>query len=610
MRQLFIFVMLLPLACGAVALRPALGQDHADRFWKVDDVRVGMKGIGKTVLKGNKIEEFQVEVIGILKKVFPNQDIFLARLSGMNLEQTGIIQGMSGSPVYIDGKLLGAVAYGWSFSKEPIAGITPAEQMFNLVAEAEKPKAEGAAGKPQGFRISPKGRAFAGLPRRTPALSAPASSARPAADGPAAFRRLRAPLLISGCPEAVFKHYAGRFEKMGMMPVQGGGGAAGEAADAPALAPGGPVAIVLIEGDMTYAGIGTVTDVFGDEVIAFGHPMLEAGRLELPMATATVDAVIPSMWTSFKLSTAGKTVGTLLVDRIEGVYGRVGKMPRMVPVSIAIDRGDFPGKDSYSYRVADSEELMPYMMEICLFSSIFMKGYLPPEYTIEYKVSIATDKGDVIELEDMAASASWSSLWSFFDAVSITVDQLTYNPFEKVRIRDVKAELTVKLGDRTALVDSARLLDVKAAPGKSARARVKLRHYRRPPTTLEIEIPIPDDLPEGVYNITITDSDGAWQAAYGAEPSTFDPQNYKEMVELLRLQYPNNRIYAFIALPNRGLDVRGTPLRNLPSSYLSMLTPVGRSKNLLITAVLQSSKQTEYHIVGSQDLQLLVEKED
>ncbi|NQT20921.1 MAG: hypothetical protein HQ592_14535 [Planctomycetes bacterium] len=605
MKQFLTFVMLVSAACGIVASRPALGQDHADRYWKVDDVRVGMKGVGKTVMEGRKIEEFRVEVIGILKKVFPNQDIFLAELSGLGLEQTGIIEGMSGSPVYIDGKLLGAVAYGWSFSKKPIAGITPAEQMYTLVAEAEKPNAEGASAKPQGFR-RPPGRMFAGLPGRTPA-----SSGDRAAGGAAAFKRLRAPLVISGCPEPVFRHYATRFEKMGLLPVQGGGaGGAREPADAPELVPGAPLAIVLIEGDMIMAGIGTVTDVIDDEVIAFGHPMMDMGRVELPMAAATVDAVIPSMWTSFKLSTAGKTVGTLLVDRIEGIYGRTGQVPPMVPLSIAVDREDFPGRAKYSYRVADSEELMPYMLDICLFSSVFMKGNLPPEYTIEYKISISTDKGDVIELENMSASSSWSSLWSFFDAVSSTAYGLTYNPFEKVRITDVKAQLSMKLGDRTALVDSARLLDAKTAPGKSARVRVGLRHYRRPPTTLEMQVPIPSDLPPGLYNITITDSDGAWQAAAAAEPSRFDPQNYNEMLQLLKLQYPNNNIYALIALPNTGLDVSGTPLRNLPPSYLSMLTPVGRSKNLFITTVLQTSKQTEYHITGSQDLLLLVEKED
>jgi len=603
MKHFLRFILLLLIAHAS-----AFAGERADRYWRAADVRVGMKGTGRTVLKGNEIREFQCEVIGVLKKVFPKEDVFLARLSGLGLEETGIIEGMSGSPVYVDGKLLGAVAYGWSFSKQPIAGITPAEYMYNLVAEAGKPNAQAPPRKPQNFR--PLGRS--GAPAAPNDNEIPAS--RPAKKNTMAFRRLRAPLVVSGCPQPVFDHYAGRFERMGLLPVQGGGAgviAPAEAgAEAAKLIPGAPVAVSLIDGDMSMAGIGTVTDRVGDHIIAFGHPMMEMGRVELPLATAHIDAVIPNLWSSFKLSTVRRTVGTLLVDRSEGIYGRVGKMPNMLPVSVKVDREDFPGETVYSYRVAQARELTPYLVNISLSSSVFMKGSPPLEYTIQYTVRVVTDKGDVIQLEDMASSSSWWPMWSFFDAVSGTVGRLMNNPFEEVRIKEVEADMEIKLGDRAALIDSVRLLDVKAAPGESARALVELRRYRRPPVAVELEIPVPADLPEGVYSVMIADAESARQAAANIAPSEFDPKNYKELLKLLRLQYPSNEIYALISVPHTGLRVGGTPLRNLPASYLSMLTPVGRSKNELIGRLVQTSQRTEYQIIGSQSVQLLVEKED
>ena len=604
MKSLLTFILLLTATC-----RIGLGQENAARFWKVDDVRVGMKGIGKTVLKGNEIEEFQFEVIGIVRKVFPGQDLFLARLSGLGLEDTGVIEGMSGSPLYIEGKLLGAVAYGWIFSKQPIAGITPAEQMFNLIAAADKPKPDAAREKNQGL-WKPRRKGAALAKRHVPGE---AGATEPTALAHAAFTRLRAPLIISGCPQPVFSRFAKRFEQMGLLPVQGGGAGNNddEGADAAALLrPGAPVAVTFIDGDMTMAGIGTVTERVGDGVLAFGHPMMEMGRTELPMSTAEVNAVVPSLLSSFKLGSVGKTVGTILVDRVEGVYGRIGEPPPMVPVTITVNREDMPGKATYNFRVADNYELTPMLVDICLFSSLFMKGYPPPQHTLQYKVTVVTDKGDVIRLEGITTSQTWWSLWTFFDAVTGTVSSLMYNPFQPVRIKQVTAEVDIKNGDRTAVIHSVRLLDVKVAPGKPARVRVELRPYRKPAATIDIEILIPEDLPEGVYSVEITDADGALQAEANAAPPEFDPSNYSELLKLLRRQYPANKIYALIALPHTGLAVRGTPLRNLPASYLSMLTPLGRGRIELIGTVLKSSKPTPYHVVGSQNVQLVVEKED
>jgi len=579
-------------------------------YWKTEDVKPGLQGTGRTVLKGNEIEEFQCTVLGVMKNVFPRQDMILVRLSGLNLEHYGIIEGMSGSPVYAEGKLLGAVAYGWGFSKEPIGGLTPAEQMMRLLDEppAEAVGKQGAMMKPRDFRPASV-RKLARLRRQSDVTAADARAGGGPPAVSASFRRLRSPLVIAGCAPGVFRHFSPKFERMGLLPVQGGG--AGDGGDAAAeIQPGSPVAVSLIEGDMMIAGVGTVTERIGDRILAFGHPMMEMGRSRLPLATASIDAIMPSMYSSFKLSSIGKPVGTLLIDRNEGIYGRIGEPPAMVPLKVTMEREDFPGREEYAYRLADNDYLTPILVDISLYSSMLIKGDPPPEFTAYYHVKVTTDDNEVIDIRDMATSGSWWSIYSIFDAAAGTVGCLLSNPFKEVRVTDVQAEIDLRLGDASAYIDSVEVIDIKTPPGGSARVRVNLLRFREKAESIVVSVPIPADLPEGVYEVSITDSEGALQADSSAVPSRFDPRSYDEMLRLLRLSYAANAIYSVIHLPKTGIAIGGKELGNLPASALSMLTPVGKSNSRMITSVMKSSHPTDYKIIGSQHVQLVVEKED
>ena len=595
----------LALSWAAAAEQPGV------KFCKMEDVHVGMKGVGRTTIKGSQVQEFQFEVIGILKKVFPNQDIILAKLSGLDLEKTGVPYGMSGSPLYVDGQLLGAVAYAWAFSKEPICGVTPAEQMCRLISEGAaepKPDVQGVqapGGQGGGFEIGWAAKAWSS-PAFKPA-SAGSISASTGGPGSISLTRLRAPLVISGCPQPVFEHYAKQFERMGLLPVQGGG--AGADAAALDLAPGTPVAIPFIGGDVSVAGIGTVTERVGNDVIAFGHPMMEMGRMELPMATAEVAAIIPSQSFSFKMGSVGKTVGTLLVDRSEGIYGRIGLTPHTVPVKVVVNRADFPGQITHNYRLADSLQITPQLLGMSLFSSVFTKGNLPAENTIDYQVKIVTEDGDTIVQRAMLSSGGPTGVWSFFDAVAGTAQLLMNNPFKKARLKEVEAELNVRLGARAAAIDSVRLANVNVPPGKSAKLIVRLMRYRQQYENVELEVPVPADLPEGQYTLQVSDANGAQQMDRMAAPSAFDPRDYAEMLEMLRLQYPRQDLYVRVAVPGTGVAVQGKALPNLPASALSVLTPVGRSKTEFIGKVLKASKTTQYQILGNQSVEMVVEKE-
>ncbi|HUS58901.1 MAG TPA: SpoIVB peptidase S55 domain-containing protein [Planctomycetota bacterium] len=575
----------------------ALAEQPAVKYCKMDDVRVGMKGVGKTVMNGSRIQEFDCEVIGILKKVFPNQDIIIARLSGLDIEKTGVIQGMSGSPIYVDGRLLGAVAYAWAFSKDSICGITPAEQMSTLISDINGD---------QGINLPLETRA----PAFRPDWRGKADEQRNqvTTTGSMSFTRMRAPVVISGCPPAVFERLASRLDQMGMLPVQGGGQAA-DAGDAADLQPGSPVAIPLVDGDISVASIGTLTERVGNDVIGFGHPMMEMGRTELPLATAEINAIIPSSRISFKLGSVGKTVGTLLLDRTEGICGRIGKIPHLVPLTVKVNRSDFAGTTTHSYKIADNPYLTPFLIDICLYSSVFMKGGLPQEYTIDYTVRLVTEDGQPIVIREKVSSESYGA-WAFFWAVTDTAHMIMNNPFKPTTIKEMSAEMNLKVGVQSAVIDSLRLASVKVAPGKTAKLAVKLRRYRRQYETLEVEVPIPADLPEGLYDVSVCDSNRARWADMAAAPALFQPTNYEEFMRMLRLQYPNEELYVRISMPGTGVSVRGTALPNLPGSHLSVLTPVGRTDTEFVGKFIKSSKATAYQIIGGQNVQMLVEKED
>ena len=581
--------LLLIVLAVCAALAPSTGA-WAIEVWKVDDVQPGMTGIGRTVLKGCELQEFEFEVLGVLRNTFPQQHIILARLSGLDLENSGVISGMSGSPLYSGGKLLGAVAYGWPFSKEPIAGITPAESMIELIRDQQGFEEIEQLGmrEPQG-RISND---FAKAP-----------------SGSISLTRLRAPLVVSGCPLSVYNRFAGELEAMGMMPVQGGAGA-GTDAEEIELAAGMPVAITLVQGDMFVASIGTLTERIGDDVIAYGHPLLELGYIQLPMATAEVVTVIPSQQFSFKMATIGRTVGTLMLDRTEGISGRVGPIPHVITAHVKVNRLDIGRSFTYNYTIAEHPRLTPIMMNACISGSVMMRGALPDEFTIQYKVQLTTVDGDSFVFEDGGSSLN-RSVWRLFDATVGAAGTLINNPFEPTQIESVEVEIDLQRGDSTAFIESVSLPRIKVTAGMDLRLELEVMRHRQDPATIDIDVPIPANLPPGIYDIIVCDADGARQIDANQASFRFEPRNYQELLDALRRQYPANRVYTRIILrDNTGLEVNRKALPNLPASYLSMLTPVGGGSKEMITSSISSSTQMPHLISGGQRVQFMVEKED
>ena len=343
-------------------------------FLPVDQIRPGMKGVGRTVFQGTTIEEFQAEVLGVLKNANPKQDLILARLSGGPLERTGVIQGMSGSPVFVDGRLIGAVAFAFPFAKDPIAGIQPIGQMISVLDQqpATAPLTPVAGINPSESPASfvhgllekvQQGKSF------TDVLFPQTTSA---ALNSASLLGIQTPLYISGVSGAAIQQFAPFFNSFGFSPVQSGGAGSAQTVSAVPprrLEPGSPVNAEMVRGDISVSANGTVTHVDGNKVYAFGHPFLSAGPMNLPMSTSYVIGVLPKLDVSFKLAVPMDVIGAFQQDRSTGIYGNMGDKPNMIPVSVTV-KSSMNTVNTYNYEVANDKFLTPLLMNFTLFSAI------------------------------------------------------------------------------------------------------------------------------------------------------------------------------------------------------------------------------------------------
>ena len=304
----------------------------APAIFPLKDIRAGQHGVGRTVFSGSRVEEFDVEILGVLENLSPKESIILGRLKGGPLEHTGVMQGMSGSPVYIDGKLAGAVALSFPYSKDPIAGIRPIEDMLRV--------------EPEGPRVMARQRFMARDSR---------------------LEEIATPVSFSGFTSATLEHFGEQLRGMGMDPrqgVSGGGRPEDRMGDPKSIEPGSMISAQLLSGDYSISADGTVTLIDGDRIYAFGHRFMDSGPSDVPFARAEVLALLPNLSSSFKISAAREWMGTLTDDRSTAVSGLMGRRAAMAPVEIHV------GKNVYRMQVVQDRVMTPLVTQMALFSAI------------------------------------------------------------------------------------------------------------------------------------------------------------------------------------------------------------------------------------------------
>jgi hypothetical protein len=600
----------------AALLAPAIAWagPKPETYWQVDDVRPGMKGQGRTVMHGTKVESFDAEVLGVLKNTSPGRDLVLCRLSGLNLDKTGVIAGMSGSPVYLDGKLLGAVAYAWAYGKEPIAGVTPFSQMAGCVEAFERRDAA-EQGKPRkvGLRapLTIDGQTFDSV-----TVAQGYDDPEPAAAGGLTMIPLRTPLAATGFTPRSLAALGERLKGTGLVPVQGGGASArvaDEEKETP-LEPGAPLAVSLIQGDFDLSGIGTVTHIDGNRVYGWGHPFLTLGPCDYPLMTGYIHTIYPRVSVSFKMGSPLRTVGLVNADVSTCIAGWLDRKPDLMPMRISVSREQDDPCQTFNVQMVRQRALLPSLVFAALINSVDMEGDLPEEMTALLNVRIEVEgQKEPIVLQDTFSGSSYSGSrapQALFNQVANLVLQLTYNYHEPVRISRIDCETQILNGRRTAEVETVELESETYAPGETVRANVFLRPYRGELRRLRVGLKLPADLPEGSYTATVCDEPSSARADLRDNPNLNNPRDLAQALAGLRVQTAAKRTNLVLRVPTpaAGVAVDGKSLPDLPPSMVQVLGNTRRSGALPMGKALVSRLGTEWVIVGSESAKFTVTK--
>jgi hypothetical protein len=545
-------------------------------LFPLKDVRAGMRGVGHTVFSGSRIDEFQVEILGILDNIGPKQSLILARLSGGPLEHTGVLQGMSGSPVYIDGKLVGAVAMAFPFAKDPIAGIRPIEDMIKA----------GAAAGPLLQRASLAGRAVPfGDPDLTQAFAKPAS----AAVGQSRLVDIATPVSFGGFSKGAIDVFTPQLRALGLEPLQAvssGSSATPRMGNPAGLLPGSMISVQLMAGDLSVGADGTVTYIDGNRLYAFGHRFLAVGSTALPFARSEVITLLPNVNTSFKLSVSRDWLGTIDQDRDTAVAGELGRRPEMVPVSIVVSRG---GRqvESYKMQMINDPLLSPLLTQMAVFSAIDATERSVGAASIRVSGQIDFQNAPApIRIDNVFAADNGTAMQVSLSA-AVPVAYVMQSGFDTLQLKNVSLRVEA-IDQRKALtIDSLVASSRRVRPGEKLAINVILAGENGTETSRTIEYQVPVGAPPGPLYFTVSDANTANIADF-RQVLTTSPHTPSQLISTVNNLHPNNKAYVRIWRADPAYQLEGADLPDPPPSVALILansqtnvagiTPVRNSK--------------------------------
>ena len=544
----------------------------------LEEVRPGMVGIGRTVFAGTKLEDFKVHILGVLKNVIaPKRSLILARLEGGPLAETGVIAGMSGSPVYVDGRLLGAVSYSLGqFSTEPIAGITPIADMVDATmmpaaARGSRPVALDWPATPRQLmaiwaRDLGRSRAFADDPSHALVLSGVSSDLSRMGS---LLRPIAVPMVAAGFDASVLDPISPAFAAAGFVPMSSAAQSPGTMAASGSdrkLAPGDAVGVALLTGDFELGATGTVTHVDGDRVYAFGHPLYNLGPTEFPMTKAEVQVVLPSLMSSSKLASFGEVVGTVQQDRATAIAGRLGPGPSLIPVSITLNSDRGPSRSFHFGVVRDFTftPLLTYLSVANVLTS-YERGAGPASFAIRGTASIRS-QGD-IAFEDMFSGEQPAGGAAAYIAGPLTA--LLKNSAEAVNVDKIDLVIDASEQQRSARIERVWLDTTRPRAGREAVVFVAMRNSRGEEVVKQVPIELPANA-TGALQLTVADA-ARTTADDRRDARGADMQRASQMIRSFNRARKNNRLYVRLSSPDTGAVVNGEPMAALPPSVLSVL---------------------------------------
>jgi hypothetical protein len=574
------------------------------------EVKEGMRGVAKTVFRGSTPEDFGVEILGILPgAIGPQQDLIIGRLNGGPADRTAVFAGMSGSPVYVDGKLIGAISYSFPFSKEPICGITPIEQMVSIFEKIQTTKAAS---------TEPRALSFAELASTvwSPEKFAPAAASSKMRDSKLAavtggsLRPIATPLTFSGISQAALDAFSPELLDAGLLPVASAGGAAKLTPLKPAgkdtLTGGASVSMELARGDYSIAASGTVTLRDGNKIYAFGHPFLSLGTSDMPMSESHVVTVVPNLNNSFKMAVSDSMVGSMTQDRATGVFGELGQAPKMIPVKIDLETSRGQQK-TLNFEIVNDDFLTPLLLNIAIYNSLLANERGMGDSTIEVSGAIDVAGADAINISRRVVGGQAAQ--SAAGLIAIPVSALLRSKFDDAPISRIDLKIRSIDGAKVASLERLAVDKTQVRAGDTVQVEAYARTVGGKLFVERVPVTIPSDTPAGALSIMIGDGGAVQQ---NAAIQQFVPKNIGELVDTMnRLKMPD-RLYLQASRTTSGAVIGVNEMPNLPPSVLATLNSdrsVGGYKPSVQSVVTERElPPAEYVITGQQKLEIQVIK--
>ncbi|GIV15869.1 MAG: hypothetical protein KatS3mg022_1304 [Armatimonadota bacterium] len=603
MRRLFSVGLLIWLIALAVHAHPS------EPIIRVRDIKPGMKGYGLTVFQGTKIERFEVEVLGVLPKANVGHDLIFIKMKGgpLNARGVNIAAGMSGSPIYINGRLAGAVSMTfWGFPKEPQCLVTPIEDMLEAL-DPRLPKEPAGMARAQ---AEPQTVLFGG--KRI--IIAP-DNAPPAGGGELVFTRPPIPVMASGLSARGIQRLNALLQPYNMFAMPGPGRAENMAKRVPPLQPGSAVGVALVTGDVDVSAIGTVTYRNGDRVLIFGHPFMGIGALEAPLTTAYVFDVVPSYSRSVKIAAPVSVVGKATQDRLFSVAGELGKQPSMVPVAVNVEDVTTGRKRRFQAQVVQHPLLTGQLVSLVAYETLSQIRGTPGDSLAKVQLTVNAEEVGTITRENVVfddvdiASSATADLDSLMNI-------LTANPFYPLAVKSVDLRVRIESKRQTATIERVFVRKGRYEPGETVQLGVVLKPYRGQPVTREVSLTLPQSLRSGRYTLQVR---GGMQPSLTllpglvirtATPEQAPPTSVQQMVNRFLERERNNDLVVRLLLPTSTVDIGGERFSQMPPTMGALMRSGKSSALRLERDDLKLVLPTEWVLSGSQMLVLNVQRRD
>ena len=569
MRKVGLALLVLGLSLSAITLAGQTSQPTIP----VDQIHAGMRGYALTVFQGIKPESMDVEVLGVMHNTNgPKGDIILVRLHGAKAEYTGVVAGMSGSPVYLNGKLAGALAFRiGEFSKEPIAGVTPIADMLEINALDKSPAEEASATKPGISLVAGK----------TAAPGDSTSLSNSLQNFSSVMKPIDTPLVFNGFSEDAMRAFAGQFASAGVVPVMGAGSVS-ETQQPEPLEPGSAVSAILVRGDMDIAATCTVTYIDPQRLLACGHPLLQFGSVDLPMNKAEVLATLPSPMNAFKIVNTTERAGAFVQDRHTGILGVFNKQPDMIPVTLALHSAS--GTKEFHYEVLNNPRLSPVAIMATVFNALHGVNEFGEEITYRLNGSIDVQGFPEVGLRNMFVPGENGQPAAMAAAVSLgeRFGKIYDNPYNAPAVNGVKLDFDLIRERRWARLESARTDVSEVRPGDEIIVETVLAPYRGERVIHQIPVKIPTSASKGTLRILVSDGETLDHAGR-TNPAFGRKLDLASTIALLNKEHTNNRLYVSLLEADPEARVADKVMPTLPISVMNIMDGMRGNQEMIVS---------------------------